>query len=61
MKETRPRKNPIKEFKPDDLGFVMIPNASLLCEVDGEIDSFGRVHINRGLVGKKVKVLVYRD
>ena len=61
VKETRPRKTPVKEFAENDQSFTMIPNASLFGEVDGTIDAYGHVYTHRSLSGKHVKVIIYRD
>lgn len=61
VKETRPRKTPIKEFPENDPSFTMIPNSALLGEVEGVIDAYGHVYTHRSLAGKRVKVLIYRD
>ena len=59
VKETRPRKTPIKEFAENDPSFTMIPNVSLFGEVEGVIDAYGHVYTHRSLAGKRVKAVSY--
>lgn len=60
MRETRPRKYPIKEFKEDDPNFTLVPHGAIIGEIDAVVDQYGHIYISKEYSGKKVKLLIYR-
>jgi hypothetical protein len=61
LKKTRPRKKEIIEYEPDEIGQIVINRCELAGEVDSVVGASGHAYAHKSLIGKKVKMFIYRD